>query len=154
MPRKAHSLVMERPDEITALVVFVAAAALVGRAAGAAAQRTHQAVRATSEARALSRLAAAVMRGQDLTALLEQIRENVGLSAISLLERDPEASPVPRWYVVASAGERPPERPYEADVESPVDDNLTLAVRGSGLSAEDQRVLAACAARGAWCCLG
>ncbi|MCX5316555.1 DUF4118 domain-containing protein [Streptomyces sp. NBC_00154] len=141
-----HSLVMERPDEITALVVFIAAAALVGRAAGAAAQRTHQAVRATSEARALSRLAAAVMRGQDLTALVEQIRENFGLSAISLLERDPEASPVPRWYVVASSGERPPERPYEADVESPVDDNLTLAVRGSGLSAEDQRVLAACAA--------
>ncbi|MFD5057628.1 MULTISPECIES: sensor histidine kinase [unclassified Streptomyces] len=94
----------------------------------------------------MSRLAAAVMRGQDLTALVEQIRENFGLSAISLLERDPEASPVPRWYVVASAGERPPERPYEADVESPVDDNLTLAVRGSGLSAEDQRVLAACAA--------
>ncbi|MFD4945207.1 DUF4118 domain-containing protein [Streptomyces sp. NPDC058239] len=141
-----HSLVMERPDEITALVVFLAAAALVGRAAGVAAQRTRQAVRATSEARALSRLAAAVMRGQDLTALLEQIRENFGLSAISLLERDPEVSPVPRWYVVASAGERPPEKPYEADVESPVDDNLTLAARGSGLSTEDRRILAACAA--------
>ncbi|MET9383340.1 DUF4118 domain-containing protein [Streptomyces sp. NPDC002928] len=141
-----HSLAMERADEITALVVFIATAALVGTAAGAAAQRTHQAVRATSEARALSRLAAAVMRGQDLPALVEQIRENFGLSAISLLERDPEASPVPRWYVVASAGERPPERPYEADVESPVDDTLTLAARGSGLSTEDQRVLAACAA--------
>ncbi|MFF3128614.1 DUF4118 domain-containing protein [Streptomyces sp. NPDC057908] len=141
-----HSLAIERPDEITALVVFIATAALVGTAAGTAAQRTYQAVRATSEARALSRLAAAMMRGQDLTALVEQIRENFGLSAISLLERDPEASPVPRWYVVASAGERPPEKPYEADVESPVDDNLTLAARGSGLSTQDQRVLAACAA--------
>jgi two-component system sensor histidine kinase KdpD len=141
-----HSLAMERADEITALVVFIATAAFVGTAAGAAAQRTHQAVRATSEARALSRLAAAVMRGQDLPALVEQIRENFGLSAVSLLERDPEASPVPRWYVIASAGERPPERPYEADVESPVDDCLTLAARGSGLSTEDQRVLAACAA--------
>ncbi|MFG2626128.1 DUF4118 domain-containing protein [Streptomyces sp. NPDC048473] len=141
-----HSLAMERPDEIIALVVFIATAALVGTAAGAAAQRTHQAVRATSEARALSRLAAAMMRGQDLPALIEQIREYFGLAAISLLERDPEASPVPRWYVVASAGERPPERPYEADVESPVDDNLTLAARGSGLSTQDRRVLAACAA--------
>ncbi|MER5910158.1 DUF4118 domain-containing protein [Streptomyces sp. NPDC001982] len=141
-----RSPAMERADEITALVVFIATAALVGTAAGAAAQRTHQAVRATSEARALSRLAAAVMRGQDLPALVEQIRENFGLSAVSLLERDPEASPVPRWYVVASAGERPPEKPYEADVESPVDDCLTLAARGSGLSTEDQRVLAACAA--------
>ncbi|MFE7392970.1 DUF4118 domain-containing protein [Streptomyces sp. NPDC057582] len=141
-----HSLVMERPDEITALVVFVAAAALVGRAAGVAAQRTHQAVRATSEARVLSRLAAAMMRGQDLPGLIEQIREYFGLAAISLLERDSEASPVPRWYVVASAGERPPERPYEADVECPVDDDLTLAARGSGLRTEDRRVLAACAA--------
>nr|WP_237522290.1 DUF4118 domain-containing protein [Streptomyces sp. SID1328] len=141
-----HSLAVERADEITALVVFIATAALVGTAAGTAAQRTRQAARVTSEARALSRLAAAVMRGQDLPALVEQIRENFGLSAVSLLERAPEASPAPRWYVVASAGERPPERPYEADVESPVDDTLTLAARGSGLSTEDQRVLAACAA--------
>ncbi|GAB2798959.1 sensor histidine kinase KdpD [Streptomyces chlorus] len=141
-----HSLAVERADEVTALVVFVATAALVGTAAGAAAQRTHQAVRATSEARVLSRLAAAVMRGQDLPALLEQIRESFGLASISLLERDPEASFVPRWYVVASAGERPPERPGAADVESPVGDRLTLAARGSALSTEDRRVLAACAA--------
>ncbi|MFH8476532.1 DUF4118 domain-containing protein [Streptomyces sp. NPDC018000] len=141
-----HSLAMERPDEITAFVVFIATAVLVGTAAGTAAQRTHEAVRATSEARALSRLAAAMMRGQDLPALMEQIREYFGLAAVSLLERNAEASPAPHWYVVASAGERPPERPYEADVESPVDDDLTLAARGAGLSTEDQRVLAACAA--------
>ncbi|WP_244943571.1 DUF4118 domain-containing protein [Streptomyces inhibens] len=102
--------------------------------------------RATSEARALSRLATAMMRGKELPALIEQIRENFGLTAGILLERDPEASPEPRWYVVAGAGDRPPEKPYEADVESPVDEDLTLAVRGSGLSTEDQRVLAACAA--------
>ncbi|MEU7435791.1 DUF4118 domain-containing protein [Streptomyces sioyaensis] len=141
-----HSLAMERPNEIIALVVFITTAALVGTAAGEAAQRTHQAIRATSEARALSRLATAMMRGQELAALIEQIRENFGLTAVSLLERDTEASPEPRWYVVASAGERPPEKPYEADVESAVDENLTLAARGSGLSTEDRRVLAACAA--------
>ncbi|WP_438484902.1 DUF4118 domain-containing protein [Streptomyces sp. S186] len=141
-----HSFGVARPDEIIALVVFIATAALVGTAAGSAAQRTHQAVRATSEARALSRLAVGMMHGQDLPALIEQIRENFGLASVSLLERDPEASPEPRWYVVASAGEQPPEKPYEADVESPVDDDLTLAARGSGLSTEDQRVLAACAA--------
>ncbi|MFF7408863.1 sensor histidine kinase [Streptomyces lydicus] len=141
-----HSLAVERPNEIITLVVFLTTAALVGTAAGEAARRTHQAIRATSEARALSRLATAMMRGQELAALIEQIRENFGLTAVSLLERDPEASPEPRWYVVASAGERPPEKPYEADVESPVDENLTLAARGSGLSTEDRRVLAACAA--------
>ncbi|WP_043267691.1 DUF4118 domain-containing protein [Streptomyces sp. CT34] len=141
-----HSLDIERPDEIATLVVFIATAVLVGTAAGAAARHMQRAVRATSEARTLSRLAAAMMRGQDLAALVELIRENFGLSAVSLLERDPRASPVPRWYVVASAGERPPEKPYEADVESPVDDDLTLAARGPALSTEERRVLAACAA--------
>ncbi|MFB6775838.1 DUF4118 domain-containing protein [Streptomyces sp. NPDC056352] len=141
-----HSFGVERPDEVTALVVFVATAALVGTAAAAAAQRAHQAARATSEARALSRLSAAMMRGQDLTKLVELIRENFGLSAVSLLERDPEATPAPGWYVVASAGELPPEKPYESDVESPVDDDLTLAARGPGLSPEDRRIFAACAA--------
>ncbi|MFD9813383.1 DUF4118 domain-containing protein [Streptomyces sp. NPDC059080] len=141
-----HSFDIERPDEIATLVVFIATAVLVGTVAGASARHMQQAVRATSKARTLSLLAAGMMRGQDLTALVELIRENFGLSAVSLLERDPRASPVPRWYVVASAGERPPEKPYEADVESPVDDDLTLAARGPALSAEDRRVLAACAA--------
>ncbi|MEV6161194.1 DUF4118 domain-containing protein [Streptomyces sp. NPDC052052] len=141
-----HSFDMARPDEITALVVFLATAALVGTVAAAAARRAHQAARATAEARVLSRLSAAMMRGQDLPALVELIRENFALSAVSLLERDSEATPAPAWYVVASAGELPPERPYESDVESPVGDDLTLAARGSGLSPQDRRVFAACAA--------
>ncbi|MEV6670937.1 DUF4118 domain-containing protein [Streptomyces sp. NPDC051162] len=142
-----HSLDVTHGNEILALVVFVVVAVLVGTAAGTAAGRTCQALRATSEARALSRLAAAMMHGQELPALVEQIRENFGLVAVSLLERDPEATTTPRWFVVAGAGDRPPERPYEADLESPVDDDLTLAARGHGLSADDHRILAACAAQ-------
>ncbi|MFJ9614436.1 DUF4118 domain-containing protein [Streptomyces noursei] len=141
-----HSFDIERPEEIVALVVFVVTAVLVGTAAGSAARHTRQAARAIAEARTLSRLAAGALRGQDLPALVEMIRENFGLSAVSLLERDPRASPVPRWYVVASAGDHPPERPYEAEVESPVDDLLTLAARGPGLSSQDRRLLDACAA--------
>ena len=142
-----HSFDIARTGEIVALVVFVVTAALVGTAAGSAARRARQAMRATTEASSLSRLATAMMRGQDLPGLLEQVRENFGLSAVSLLERDPQRTAEPRWYVIASAGERPPERPYEADVENPVDDNLTLAARGHGLSTDDQRVLNACAAQ-------
>lgn len=140
-----HSLKVERVVDIVALVVFFAAAWLVGTAAGVAARRTHQAMRATSEARALSQMAAAMMRGEALPTLLEQVRENFSLAAVSLLERDPEHGPEPRWYVVASAGARPPERPYDADVEARVDDRLTLAARGRGLSGDDRRILAACA---------
>ncbi len=142
-----HSFGMERVTEIVALVVFIATAALVGTAAGTAARRTHQAARATAEARVLSRLATAMAHGEDLPSLLEQVRENFGLTAVSILERDSEHAAEPRWYVIASAGERPPERPYDADVESPVDDTRTLVARGRGLSADDQRLLTACAAQ-------
>ncbi|MCQ6246051.1 DUF4118 domain-containing protein [Streptomyces malaysiensis] len=142
-----HSLKVTRPVDIVALAVFLTAAWLVGAAAGAAARRTRQALRATSEARALSRLAVAIARGQDLPALLEQVRENFALTSLSLLQREPGHAAEPRWYVVASTGERPPERPYEGDLEAPIDDDLTLAARGHGLSGDDQRILAACAAQ-------
>ncbi|WP_405763073.1 DUF4118 domain-containing protein [Streptomyces sp. NBC_00045] len=145
--RPLHSLRVERLDDVLALVVYVVTAVVVGMAAGTAAQRTYQAVRASSEARALSRLATAMMHGQDLPTLLEQVREDFGLDAVSLLERDTGHAAEPRWYVVASTGEAPPERPYDADVESPVGDNVTLAARGRPLSSDDQRVLAACAAQ-------
>ncbi|MEU9945189.1 sensor histidine kinase [Streptomyces lavendulae] len=142
-----HSLRVERLADILTLVVYVVTAVIVGTAAGAAARRTYQAVRASSEARALSRLATAMMHGQDLPALLEQVREDLGLDAVSLLERDTRHAAEPRWYVVASTGSDPPERPYDADVESPAGDSLTLAARGHTLSGDDQRVLGVCAAQ-------
>ncbi|MCQ4044769.1 DUF4118 domain-containing protein [Streptantibioticus rubrisoli] len=145
--RPLHSLNIEHLSDILALVVFIATAVLVGTAAGTAARRTYQALRATTEARALTRLATAMMHGQNLPALLELVREYFGLAAVSLLERDRAQGSRPHWYVIASAGELPPERPYEADVESPIDDDLTLAARGRALSADDQRVLTACAAQ-------
>ncbi|WP_372404705.1 DUF4118 domain-containing protein [Streptomyces luteireticuli] len=139
-----HTFDVERGNDILALAVFAAVALLVGTAAGAAGRRTYQAARATAEAQALVRMATAMMHGHDLPALVEQLRENFGLGAVSLLERTGPAAR-PRWFVVASAGERPPERPYDADLESPIDEHLTLAARGRGLSAEDQDIFAACA---------
>lgn len=142
-----HSLRVQHLADVIALVVYVVTAVIVGMAAGTAARSTYRAVRASSEARALSRLATAMIHGQDLPALLEQVREDFGLDAVSLLERDTGHAAEPRWYVVASTGEDPPERPYDADVDSPVGDDLTLAARGRPLSSDDQRVLGACAAQ-------
>ncbi|MHA7961470.1 sensor histidine kinase [Streptomyces sp. L500] len=142
-----HTFGIERGNDILALTVFVAVAALVGSAAGLVSRRTYRATRVTAEAHALSRLATAMMHGRDLPALVEQLRENFGLTAVSLLERADDPVARPRWFVVASAGERPPERPYDADLESPIDEHLTLAARGRGLSADDQDIFAACAAQ-------
>ncbi|MDV9186977.1 DUF4118 domain-containing protein [Streptomyces sp. SR27] len=146
-----HSLNVQHTSDVLALLVFGVTAIVVGSAAGTAARRTYEAVRARSEARALSRLATALIRGQDLPALLEQVREDFGLDAVSLLKEDTEHPAEPRWSVVAAAGENPPERPYDADVETPVDsfapDGVTLAARGRSMSSDDQLVLRACAAQ-------
>jgi len=100
------------------------------------------AARASAEAAALTRLAASVLRGHDdPPALLEEIRQMFGLDAVSLLENRLNGSGT---YVVASAGERPPEGPG-ADVELPVSDTFTLAARGHVLGREDMRVLFSCA---------
>jgi two-component system sensor histidine kinase KdpD len=106
--------------------------------------RRARASRARAEAAALTRLAASVLRGRgDPPALLEEIRAMFGLEAVSLLEcRTDSAGSC--CYIVASAGERPPEGPG-ADVELPVSETFTLAGRGRVLGADDTRVLHACA---------
>ena len=104
--------------------------------------RRLKAARAGAEAAALTRLAGSVLRGHDdPPALLEEIRQMFGLGAVSLLENRPNGSGP---YVVASAGEQPPEGPG-ADVELPVNDTFTLAARGPVLGREDMRVLFSCA---------
>ena len=114
----------------------------LARGLRALSSRRLNANRASAEAAALTRLAASVLRGHDdPPALLEEIRQMFGLDAVSLLENRLNGSGP---YVVASAGERPPEGPG-ADVELPVSDTFTLAARGPVLGREDMRVLFSCA---------
>ena len=106
--------------------------------------RKAQAARERAEAAALTRLAGCVLRGRgDPPVLLEEMRQMFGLNAVSLLEWRQKGTGS-ACYVLASAGERPPEGPG-ADVELPVSDTLTLAGRGRVPSQEDLRVLSSCA---------
>ena len=110
--------------------------------------------------------AGSVLRGQQpLPALLERIRESFGMRSVSLLEcatgdcddgSEPTraaASAASRirgtgkgWTAVATAGDAPVTGPDDADVEVPVTDTLSLALRGRPLPAADRRVLGAFAA--------
>jgi two-component system, OmpR family, sensor histidine kinase KdpD len=106
----------------------------------------HQAACAQAEAAALTRLAASVLRGHgDLPSLLEEIREMFGLAAVSLLERQQNGTPEPRWFIIASAGDPAPERPG-ADVDIKVSETVTLTGCGRVLSPADKQVLFACTA--------
>jgi two-component system sensor histidine kinase KdpD len=101
--------------------------------------------RTAAAADALSQLAVSVLSGHgDPATLLEEIREMFGLSAVSLLEQRRNGAG-PRWYVLASAGDQPPDSPA-AEVELPITETILLAGRGHPLGAEERRVLSCCAA--------
>ena len=146
-----HTWTIADPENIVAIVIFVAVAVSVASVVDLAARRTHQAARLRAESEVLSFLAGSVLRGEtSLEALLERVRETFGMDTVALLERESDVAP---WTCAGSAGGTagvpPPERPEDADVDVPVGDHMALALSGRVLPAEDRRVLAAFAAQAA-----
>jgi two-component system, OmpR family, sensor histidine kinase KdpD len=148
-----HRLTIAERNNALALGVFVAVGLLVSSVVDTAARRTKQAARASAESELLATTAESVLRGQrGLTALLDRIREAFGMESVTLLEcTSPNGSldgsrlrtGAGSWRPVASCGDCPLTRPEEADVEIPVTDGLSLALRGRTLPAADRRVLGA-----------
>jgi two-component system sensor histidine kinase KdpD len=135
-----HRWTIAEANNTLALGVFVVVALLVSSVVDIAARRTKQAARANAEAELLATTAGSVLRGQQgLSALLDRITEAFGMDSVTLLE----CTSPGRWHVVASRGEPAVARPEEADVEVPVTDTLSLALRGRTLPAADRRVLSA-----------
>jgi two-component system sensor histidine kinase KdpD len=86
--------------------------------------------------------------------LLDQLRETLGFTGVTLLERDPEAAPGPElqhdpgsWRVVAAVGDQPCLAPGQGDAEVLVDDRVCLVLRGHPLAAADRRMVQAFAAQ-------
>ena len=144
-----YTLTISQANNVLALVIFLLVAALVALVVDGAARRTREAARATAESRVLATVAGSVLRGHaGLPALLEQAREAFGLDAVALLEQDRSAGRVPSWVVVAHAGEDPPTSPEAAD-DAQESGDVTLALRGRSLNAEDRRLLGAFATQAA-----
>jgi len=152
-----HQWTIAQANNALAIGVFVAVAILVSSVVDIAARRTKQAARANAESELLTTTAGSVLRGQQgLSALLERVREAFGMDSVTLLEcwgpddDQPAGAPAGQrrsmsgsWHVVASSGEPAVATPEEADVEVPVGDTLSLALRGRSLPATDRRVLGA-----------
>jgi len=144
-------------ENVLALVVFLLVAVTVSATVNLAVRRTQQAVRARREASALAVVAGSVLRGsRPLPALLDQLRESFALESVALLERRPEAPETPterhdtsRWTVAESVGTPVCAAPGEGDVEVPVDETLSLVLKGRTLDATDQRVVEAFAVQAA-----
>lgn len=144
-------------ENVFALLVFLLVAVTVSATVNLAVSRTQQAARARREANALAVVAGSVLRGsRPLAALLDQLRESFGLDSVTLLERNSEAPQSPterrdtsRWNVAESVGSPTCSAPREGDVEVPVDDTLTLVLKGRTLDASDQRIVEAFAVQAA-----
>jgi two-component system sensor histidine kinase KdpD len=152
-----RTFIIEDPEDVIAVVVFLFVAFAVSAVVDLAARRTRQAARATADATTLATVAGSVLRGaRPLIALLERLRETFGLAAVTLLERRAGTPPGPdqqrdpaAWQIAACVGGPPCATPGEGDVEVPVDDDLVLALRGRALPAADRRIVEAFAAQAA-----
>jgi len=147
-----HRWTIAETNNALALGVFVAVALLVSSVVDQAARRTRQAARASAESQLLVTTAGSVLRGQRaVAAVLDRVREAFGMQSVTLLECAPSQSTAARnpnagWRAVAHSGEPPVARPADADVEVPVGETMSLALRGRALPASDRRVLGAFAA--------
>ncbi len=117
-----HTLTVQDPENLVAIVIFFAVAVAVSSVVDLAARRTHQAARLRAESEILSFLAGSVLRGETaLDALLERVRETFAMESVALLERRSDVEP---WTCAGSVGPAPVSRPDDADVDMPVGDNL------------------------------
>ncbi len=152
-----YTLTVARVDDLLALAVFVVVAVAVSGVVDLAARRTRQAARASADAQTLATIAGSVLRGaRPLDALLEQMRDAFGLASVTLLERGTAAGRSPdafrdpaEWRPAAAVGEPACTSPVDGDVEVPIDDRLTLVLRGRVLPAADRRIVEAFAAQAA-----
>ena len=129
------------PQNALAIAILIAVAVAVSAVVDLAARRAVQATRARAEADVLTTLAGSVLRGGDaVPSMLEQLRETLNLVGVALLQRDETTR---GWTLLGSAGTDVPDDPEHASTSVPVQDDLTFALRGRSLTAEDLRVVTA-----------
>jgi two-component system sensor histidine kinase KdpD len=134
---------VNEPQNVLALVVFLAVAATVSAYVAISGRRTVEAQRARSETATLVRL---LTHDDSQAARLDHLLDVFGVRAASLLAREAHDG---HWVAVATAGTDAPVDPTGADVQfevSVAEGEAVLAVAGS-VDAADRGVLAAFAAR-------
>ncbi|WP_246535828.1 DUF4118 domain-containing protein [Nocardioides aquaticus] len=134
-----NTITIADPQNLVALLVFVAVAVGVATVVDRASRRSAEAVRARTEAATVGALSRSVLTGQDTAeAIVQRLRETFGQDAVSLLERTGVG-----WQVVASTGGPCASAPEEGDTRVDVDEDHLLVLCGEPLRASDRRVLEA-----------
>ena len=141
-----YTFTISQPDSAVTIVVLLAVAVAVAALVDGAAKRAREARRASQEAELLALFAGSVLRGADLTTLLERVRETYSQRAVSLVRGSPENGQA----VVACVGDDPCVDVDTADTAIEVgDDEFWMLMSGKRLAAGDRRVLSAVAKQAA-----
>lgn len=140
-----HTFTISEPDSAVTVVVLLLVAVAVAALVDGAASRAREARKASQEAELLTLFAGSVLRGADLTTLLERLRETYSQRAVSLLREHDGTTDI-----VASVGTKPCAEVDSADTAIEVgDDEFWLLMAGRKLAARDRRVLSAVAKQAA-----
>jgi two-component system sensor histidine kinase KdpD len=143
-----YELTIAEPENVFAIFVFLAVAAIVATVVDRSAARAQEAARRRAEANVLASLSAGVLRrGDGVRALLDQARETFGMTGAALFESagrpgEPDAA-------VEVSGSDPPSSVEAAAVSVDAGPGLVLALSGDVLPASDRRMLDAFAAQAA-----
>ncbi len=121
-----HTLTIQEPENLLALLLFIAVAVIVSSVVHLAARRADDAARSSDDAAALLELARTVLAGADTpTSVLGQLT-TAGSTRAELLE-----CAAGRWIEVASSGiSADAVRPSEAITVLPLRDDLRLRLTG------------------------
>lgn len=140
-----HTFTISEPDSAVTVVVLLLVAVAVAALVDGAASRAREARKASQEAELLTLFAGSVLRGADLTTLLERLRETYTQRAVSLLREQNGTA-----EIVACVGTKPCAEVDTADTAIEVgDDEFWLLMAGRKLAARDRRVLSAVAKQAA-----
>ncbi|MCP9271940.1 sensor histidine kinase [Mycolicibacterium arenosum] len=145
-----YTFTISQPDSAVTIVVLLAVAVAVAALVDGAAKRAREARRASQEAELLALFAGSVLRGADLTTLLERVRETYSQRAVSLVRGSPENGQA----VVACVGDNPCVDVDTADTIVEVaretgGAEFWMLMSGKRLAAGDRRVLSAVAKQAA-----
>jgi two-component system, OmpR family, sensor histidine kinase KdpD len=140
-----YTFTIAEPDSAITIVVLLLVAVAVAALVDGAAKRAREATRAAREAELLAMFAGSVLRGADLDALLERVRETYSQRSVSLLRVQGDDE-----HVVADVGRDPCTTVESADTAIEVgDDEFWMLMAGKQLAARDRRVLTAVAKQAA-----
>ena len=140
-----YTLAISSLSNVLTVVLLLGIAMAIAVLVDAAASRAREARRASQEAELLSLFAASVLRGADLTTLLERVREAYSQRAVCLV-RDVDGHP----ESVAGVGVNPCSKVDAADTAVKVgDEEFWLLMSGRALTGRDRRVLSVVATQAA-----